>query len=189
MDERGWQTVAWGVAAIVAVVLGVRLLAGGDSAAPPVKIAGSYGAGARAERRSPKPALYVHVAGAVRRPGLYRVAEGARVAVALDRAGGPTPAADLTGVNLAATLEDGQQVVVPSAVARGAAGVSGQAAISLAGATVEQLEELDGIGPTLAERIVEHRQASGGLSSLDQLGEVEGIGEQRLEALKEALTP
>jgi competence protein ComEA len=145
---------------------------------------------------------YVHVAGAVRRPGLYRVPQGSRVAAAIDRAGGPLPRADLAGVNLAARVEDGQQVVVPrrgaaapggAAGGAGAAGANAAAApgvkVSLGSATVEQLDGLDGIGPTLAQRIVEYRQAHGGFSSIDQLGEVEGIGEKRLEALREAVQP
>ena len=61
--------------------------------------------------------------------------------------------------------------------------------LSLASATAEQLEELDGIGPTLAERIIEYRDAQGGLASLDQLNEVDGIGEQRLASLREGLQP
>lgn len=190
MDERGWQMAAWGIAAIVVAVLAVRALGGGgNEAPPPVKVAG----GTRAGRSSQpaRPTLYVHVAGAVRRPGLYRVADDGRVAAAIERAGGPTPAADLGGVNLAARLEDGQQIVVPSRGGDAAAGgeADAQAPVSLGSATAEQLEQLDGIGPTLAERIVTHRQDRGGFGSLDQLGEVEGIGEKRLAALKEALTP
>lgn len=194
MDERGWQTVAWTVAALVAVLVGVRLLGGGGPAPPPVELGSRTGAeakpGAGAGSRPLGP--YVHVAGAVRRPGLYRLAQGARVAVAVRRAGGPAANADLNVINLAARLQDGQQVVVPARTPAGAAGggaTAPDAPISLGAATVEQLDELDGIGPTLAERIVEHRQASGGFSSIDRLAEVDGIGEKRLEALKAALTP
>jgi len=144
--------------------------------------------------------VYVHVAGAVRRPGLYRVADGTRVAAALQRAGGPSAKADVDVVNLAATVQDGQQIVVPErgAASAGGAGVDSETGagggatgvpLSIGTATVEQLEQLDGIGPTLAARIVEHRQAKGGFSSLDQLAEVDGIGEQRLAALKQALSP
>ncbi len=194
MDERGWQAVAWTVAAVVAVLLGVRFLGGGDPAPPAVEVGGgpgtkqTHGAGGRARPAGP----YVHVAGAVRRPGLYRLPQGARVAAAVRRAGGPAKSADLNLINLAARLRDGQQVVVPAAAAAGGASASPaapNAPISLGAATVEQLDGLDGIGPTLAERIVEHRQASGGFASIDQLAEVDGIGEKRLEALKAALTP
>jgi competence protein ComEA len=193
VDERGRQAVAWAVAAIVAVLLGVRLLGGGGPAPPPVEL----GSGGRPDHRqgldagSRPSGSYVHVAGAVRRPGLYRLGQGARVAAAVRRAGGPAADADLNLINLAARLQDGQQVVVPATAAPGEANgpTAPDAPISLGTATVEQLDELDGIGPTLAERIVTQRQASGGFSSIEQLAEVDGIGEKRLEALKAALTP
>jgi competence protein ComEA len=192
VDDRGWQAVGWAIAAVVAVLLGTRLLDSGP-APPPVELGG--GGSAREQRgagASPPPAgPYVHVAGAVLRPGLYRLPQGARVAAAVRRAGGAAANADLDLINLAARLQDGQQVVVPASTAGGGAGglAAGDAPISLGSATAEQLDELDGIGPTLAERIVEYRQAKGGFGSIDQLAEVEGIGEKRLEALKAALTP
>lgn len=201
MDERGWQGVAWAVAAVLAVLVAVRLLGGSGPAPPPVEVGGAAGgrgaAGGQAGRGGEAAAAdgpYVHVAGAVRRPGLYRLPTGARVAGAVRRAGGPAPDADLNLVNLAARLQDGQQVVVPVGAGGGGAGGGGAGAvpdapIGLGSATVEQLDGLDGIGPTLAERIVELRQQRGGFASLDQLAEVEGIGEKRLEALKAALTP
>jgi competence protein ComEA len=194
VDERGWQAVAWAVAAIAVVLLGVRVLGGGGPAPPPVELGGGGRPGPRQgpDSGSRPSGPYVHVAGAVRRPGLYRLGLGARVAAAVRRAGGPSAAADLNLINLAARLEDGQQVVVPAAAAPGEANGSATASaapISLGSATAEQLDELDGIGPTLAERIVTQRQASGGFASIDQLAEVDGIGEKRLEALKAALTP
>ena len=193
MDERGWQAVAWAVAAVVAVLLGVRLLGGGGPTPPAVELGRGGDPGARRADVGPRPAgPYVHVAGAVRRPGLYRLPQGARVAAAVRRAGGPAAGADLDLINLAARLQDGQQVVVPDAVTSAdgnAPATAPDAPISLGAATVEQLDGLDGIGPTLAERIVEQRQASGGFRSIDQLAEVDGIGEKRLEALRAALTP
>ena len=101
-------------------------------------------------------------------------------------------------MNLAAKVQDGQQIVVPVAV--GAGGASGGVAagapaglpgakVHLSTATVDQLDEIDGIGTTLAERIVEQRDAHGGFNSLDELREVEGIGEKRLAALRDALQP
>jgi competence protein ComEA len=99
-------------------------------------------------------------------------------------------------VNLAAQVEDGQQVVVPTAgAAMSATGQAGEPAAStgvkpsLGSATVEQLDEIDGIGPTLAERIVEYRTENGGFGSLDELQDVDGIGEKRLETLRDALQP
>jgi competence protein ComEA len=204
--------VIWVIAAALAVVAGVRLFGGANSATPPVSIdgptagasgsvRGPEGSGARASAPGSGGAdaagseLYVHVAGAVRRPGLIRLAADARVATALERAGGPTRRADLTLVNIAARVQDGQQIVVPmrgaataAAPAAGAAGATG-AKIHLSSATAEQLDGIDGIGPTLAERIVEYRDAHGGFRSVDELAEVEGIGEKRLATLRDALQP
>ena len=202
MAERSTIAV-WVVAAVLGVLAGWRLLGGtGGEAPPPVRLdrgggaapapggAAAPGGGRSADAGR---ALYVHVAGAVRRPGLLRVSEGTRVATAVERAGGPTRRADLTLVNLAARLQDGQQIVVPVRGAAGAAAATGAAApgapIHLSSATVDQLDEIDGIGPTLAERIIEYRNANGGFRSLDELAEVDGIGEQRLETLREALQP
>jgi competence protein ComEA len=211
--ENGRGTVViWAVAAVLATLALMRLFGGDDGGATaPLRIDGGMAAREQPGDEAPGPAgsreeVFVHVAGAVRRPGLYRLDPSARVAEALQHAGGPLPRAELTAVNLAARVADGQQVVVPvagraggAALAPGAAasagggpgavGAAGGAKISLGAATAEQLEELDGIGPTLAERIIEYRDAQGGLSSLDQLAEVDGIGEKRLAALREGLQP
>jgi competence protein ComEA len=132
------------------------------------------------------------------RPGLMTMSAGARVADALERAGGPGPRADLTAVNLAARLADGQQIVVPRAgAAQAGAASSGAAAaggsssgvtgIHLSTATVEQLDGVDGIGPTLAQRIIEYRDTQGGFRSLAELAQIDGIGEKRLATLRNAL--
>lgn len=197
VEERGkWQLVAWAAVAAAVVFLGARELGrrADHGATAAVAVEGG-GRGSAAPRPQAKPGAYVHVAGAVRRPGLYRVPAGARVAVALERAGGPARGAQLAAVNLAARLQDGQQVVVPGTgaaapTAAGAGGGAGSAAkVSLGSASAKQLEELDGIGPTLAEKIVEYRTRRGGFGSLDQLRQVDGIGEKRLAALKKGLTP
>jgi competence protein ComEA len=199
VGERSAQNVlVWLVAAAVAAFALWRLLgAGADGGGSPVRVdrgpprvdPGRRAGSSRASE------VYVHVAGAVRRPGVVRVSSGARAATAVARAGGPTHRADLTAVNLAAQVEDGQQVIVP---ARGAAGTSvggsalqpgapGAPKLSLGSATADQLDELDGIGPTLSERILEYRTEHGGFGSLEELREVEGIGEKRFESLREAL--
>ncbi len=113
---------------------------------------------------------------------------------AIRLAGGPTRAADLTAVNLAAPLQDGQQVLVPVRVVAVAGGAQppatgGAGVVSLSSATVEQLDALDGIGPTLAARIVGWRAQHGGFASVDQLMDVPGIGQARLDAIRSRLTP
>ena len=140
------------------------------------------------------PLLYVHVVGAVRREGLFRLRDGSRVADAVARAGGPTRRAELAAVNLAAPLVDGQQVVVPRRRPPGAAaaipGAPGSGAkVSLASATLEQLDELPGIGPVTAQKIVDWRTTHGPFRSVDDLDDVPGIGPARIEQLRDLVTP
>jgi competence protein ComEA len=144
------------------------------------------GAGAEA------PRLVVHVVGAVRRAGLFRLPEGARVADALTRAGGPTVRADLSLVNLAAPLADGQQVVVPRRGPPGSAPAGAPTTgmkVSLAMATVEQLDELPGIGPITAQKIVDWRATHGPFRSVEDLDAIPGIGPARVEQLRDLVTP
>jgi competence protein ComEA len=137
--------------------------------------------------------LVVDVTGEVRRPGVYRMPAGSRVDDAVTRAGGAAPGAELEAVNLAARLADGQQVVVPArtpaGAAAGATAAGEEAPISLGTATVEQLEEIEGIGPVTAADIVEFRDEHGGLSSVDQLDQVAGIGPATMESLRDRLQP
>ena len=162
---------------------------GPSRAAAPVRIAPAGHADAAG------PPLVVHVVGAVRRAGLYRLREGARVADAIRRAGGVTPRAAVALVNLAAPLVDGQQVVVPARVEAAAAGgdlpVPGLAGgkVSLAAATIDQLDELPGIGPVTAQKIVDWRQKHGPFASVDDLDQVPGIGPTRVEQLRDLVTP
>lgn len=140
----------------------------------------------------------VDVTGAVRRAGVYRLRADQRVGDAVRRAGGPTRAADLAAVNLAARLSDGVQIVVPvrgATTSAGPAGVgSGTASASPSGpvnlntATAEQLDTLDGIGPTTAQKIVAYRQAHGGFGSVGDLDHIPGIGPKRLAALRGKVT-
>jgi competence protein ComEA len=136
--------------------------------------------------------VIVDVTGAVRRPGVYRMPAGARVVDAIDRARGAAAGAMLEGINRAARLADGQQVVVPE---RGPAGTSSTASaleegpISLGSASPEQLEGIDGIGPVTAAKILEYRDQHGGLASIDQLDQVSGIGPATMESLRARLQP
>lgn len=143
--------------------------------------------------------LIVDVAGAVRRPGVYRFEHGARVIDAIRRAGGETGNAVVGAINRAATLTDGQQVVVPSAgtsggpgsasATPGAASGATDAPVSLGSATQGQLEEIDGIGPVTARKIIEFRDSQGGLGSVDELDQISGIGPVTMESLRSALSP
>jgi len=174
-------------AALVLLVVAGRTLAGAGAA-------GSEPAAALVpEPAAAAPKLVVHVAGAVRQPGLYRLAEGKRVADAVARAGGATAPADTAAINLAAPLADGMQVVVPSRVARVAgtavAGTAAPGRVSLSSASVAELDELPGIGPVTAQKIVDHRLAHGGFRSVDDLDAIPGIGPARVEQLRELVSP
>ncbi|MFG3530569.1 helix-hairpin-helix domain-containing protein [Streptomyces sp. NPDC047917] len=141
------------------------------------------------------------MSGKVRRPGIRQLPSGARVADALRAAGGVRDGADLTGLNRARVLMDGEQIVVGtppgSPTAGGAAGVAtgsggGSAAagpVSLNTATVEQLDTLPGVGPVLAQHIVDYRTQHGGFRSVDELREVNGIGDRRFADLQPLVGP
>ena len=139
--------------------------------------------------------LVVDVVGAVRRPGLYRLAQGSRVADVLARAGGLTPKADRTLVNLAAPLADGEQVIVPVRVTGGAGPSAGSASAAPAGpvhlnvATLEQLDALPGIGPVTAQKILDYRDKHGAFGSVDELDAISGIGPARLDQLRDLVAP
>ena len=176
------QIATYAVLALVVVVLGVRFMqrqqppsavpGGAAAAASPASSGTSASAGTAVRvSRPPARASVVHVAGAVRRPGVYRLPAGARVQEAVRRAGGARRGANVNGINLAAKVVDGQQVVVPSrgpsgssapaaaaAPAEGSAAAGGAGAapgppVSLNNATAEQLDTLDGVGPATAQKL------------------------------------
>jgi competence protein ComEA len=126
----------------------------------------------------------VHVAGAVQAPGLYELDAGARVSDAVAIAGGFSPDALESSVNLARMVSDGEQIVVLDSTQIEASG----GFISLNSATAGKLEELPGIGPAMAKRIVEYRTKIGSFSSIDQITEVAGIGTKLLERIRDQLT-
>jgi competence protein ComEA len=189
-------------ALVAAVVLGILLLLGGKlllragapGAARPIPRPARVSAAAEAQAR-----LVVDVVGAVRRPGLYRLREKARVADAVARAGGSTAKADLEGINLAAPIVDGQQVVVPRKVAAGAEPAAGEASsaagasptgpVSLSTATLEELDALPGVGPVTAQKILDYRTEHGAFHSVDELDAVSGIGPARLDSLRDLVVP
>ena len=178
-------------ALVVVLALAGRRLADTGAPAParPVVVEAS-------ETSARRPPILVHVVGAVRRPGLYRLGDDARIADAVARAGGATRRADLALVNLAAPLADGAQVVVPRrqpVVAAPGGGAAPEASttgpVHLNTATLEQLDALPGVGPTTAQRILDYRQENGAFSSVDELDAVPGIGPARLEQLRELVAP
>lgn len=133
----------------------------------------------------------VHVVGAVRRPGVYQVGAGSRAKDAIRAASGATRRADLAGLNLAAPVLDGAQLVVPERGAPRAAPVgvppspaSPPAPVHLGAADVAALDALPGVGPATAARILAWRDEHGGFTSVDDLLEVPGIGPAKLEELR-----
>ncbi|MEX0990172.1 MAG: ComEA family DNA-binding protein [Actinomycetota bacterium] len=164
-----------------AVAQGSGLTAPGASATPAAGAGGSQ-------------AIFVHVAGEVRRPGVYEFVPGDRVIDAIDAARGPTGRAVLDGLNLAALLTDGSQIVVPE---RGATAPGGLPAAPGAGegdtinvntADAIELEELSGIGEVLAQEIIDHRIENGPFTSIDELEDVSGIGPATLEEIRDHVT-
>jgi competence protein ComEA len=150
---------------------------------------------ARASPAAKARLLVVDVVGAVRRPGLVRLREGARVADAIAHAGGLGRKAERASVNFAAPVSDGQQVLVPergAAVAAGAGAGSASATagpVSLSSATAEQLDALPGVGPVTAEKIVAYRQQHGAFRSVDELDAIVGIGPSRIADLRGLVVP
>ena len=212
---------------LVALAAGGKLLLGSGAASQPVRVAGppagaGPGAGAVSAgsaaapatsgaapstagatpglpTASARPVLVIHVVGAVRRPGVYRLAEGARAADAVSRAGGPTTNANLEAIDLAALIADGQQVAVPRRDDAGAspapasppgAGLAARMGpVHLNTATVEQLDALPGLGPATAQKIVDYRRKHGFFRSVDELDAIPGIGLAKIDQLRKLVAP
>ncbi len=194
------QLIVYVAVAVALLLVGARAIRAdsGDAGGFAVEGSGSPSEGAAAAGdggltiESGGADVVVDVAGAVRRPGVYRLPAGARVVDAIARAGGASGGAILEGINRAARLADGQLVVVPE---QGAAGMTAaipgveNGPIGLGTATVEQLDTIEGIGPVTAQKIVEFRDQNGGLASVEQLDEVSGIGPATMESLRARLQP
>ena len=185
-DRR--RMLAVGVLVLLVLVVAGRLLLrpAGPVVPPPVRIAAPVA-------HASAPRLFVNVVGAVRRPGLYRLKDGSRVADAVVRAGGPTPRAQIELLNLAARIADGEQIVVPrrglanAAVASGGAVAAGP--VHLNSATLEQLDGLPGVGPVTAQKILDYRDQHGAFGAVDELDAIAGIGPARLEQLRGLVAP
>ncbi|MGW5638121.1 helix-hairpin-helix domain-containing protein [Streptomyces sp. NPDC003832] len=162
-------------------------LRAGAGAGEGVGAAGAAGAGAE---------IVVDVGGKVREPGIHRLPAGSRVEDALRAAGGVRPGASTEGLNRARFLVDGEQVLVGAPAAAqgpaappGAPGAGPAAPVSLNTATAEQLDTLPGVGPVLAQHIIDHRTRNGGFRSVAELREVNGIGERRFADLRTLVRP
>ena len=136
--------------------------------------------------------LVVAVAGRVRRPGLVELPAGARVADAIEAAGGALPGTDLSFINLARKVTDGELIVVGLTPPAGAGADAGPGApgglVNLNSATLAQLDTLPGVGPVLAQRIVDYRTKHGGFRTVAELRQVDGVGDARYEQLKSLVT-
>lgn len=167
---------------------------------------GDASSGKTSEGSSPKASaaaeVYVDVDGAVVSPGVYRLKDGARVAQAIDAAGGLAPEADVTGLNRASKVTDGQKIHVPTvgeqqasiaeagvdggvSASSGAGGATGLVNINTASA--EELQTLSGIGPSMAQSIIDERTKNGAFASVDDLMRVSGIGEKKLAKIKDCI--
>jgi competence protein ComEA len=183
------RALAYVAALLLALALAGRVAVHGDRQATPK----SAPVPLRAEA-APARTVLVHVVGAVRKAGLYRLDDGSRVADALHAAGGAKPKADLQSINLAAPVADGQQIVVPVRGRSGTVGSGGSVPgmppggpVHLNTATLEELDSLPGIGPVTAQKILDYRTEHGAFASVDELDAVPGIGPARLAELKKVV--
>lgn len=144
--------------------------------------------------------IVVYLTGAVNKPGVVHLLEGARVADAVERCGGFLPSANTEAINLAQVLKDGQQIKVPEKGAfvqtqvAGAGGVMAQgvqgsadngALVNLNSADVKQLDTLPGVGPAMAQRIIDYRESNGGFAAVEDLKKIKGIGEAKFNKMKD----
>lgn len=194
-NQVGSRREIWVLAAIAAILVfgGLALWSRGAPAmiAPPAADEGVTGV----PPASPSPVgVVVHVAGKVRRPGLYTLPEGSRVADAIEAAGGPSRTADLDLLNLAEVIVDGSKIEVlaagdaPATVPPSSSTSGTAAQIGLNTADQLALEQIPGIGPVTAAAIIAYREQAGSFTAIEELLEVTGIGPATLESIRPYVT-
>lgn len=183
MAPRGTNLSITSIGLGVLIVVGAAVWFGfGSSAPPPIDVEAPI----PTETASPGSSITVHVSGSVRLPGLVEVGSDARVADVVLAAGGASSDADLGRVNLAAMVRDGEHVVIPSLdEVNGAGAPVGEEPFDLNSASVQQLQDLPGVGPVLAERIAKYREDHGPFESIEDLLDVPGIGESKLASIRD----
>ena len=214
----GHKAVVVAILVVIAAASGLAMASfGGESGGVSFERAGDSGSSAEpgsgvdshdresdgsSHKASVELEVYVDVDGAVVSPGVYRLKDGARVSQAIDAAGGLTAEADVTGLNRASKVADGQKIYVPkvgeqqtvaadggadggAVLASGANDVAGLVNINTASAA--ELQTLSGIGPSMAQSIIDERSKNGPFASVDDLMRVSGIGEKKLAKIKDCI--
>ena len=170
---------------LLAVVgFGVYVFASGSKSASPVIVSKSQ----NTQTTVQQPKIFVHIAGLVKKPGIYQLDSGSRVFDIVLLAGGFKLKANQASVNLARVLTDGEQIIVGKIGAQSASGAQSSNLISLNTSSASQLEDLPGVGPALAGRIVDWREANGGYKTKEDLLNVAGIGDKLFASIKDLVT-
>lgn len=196
MDLTRRQLYAYVALGVVVLALGVRYVVLPRAGAEPdgSRLALAPLSASPSAAPSAAPDVTVYVCGAVRSPGVVRLPAGARVCDAIELAGGATSAAELAAVNLAAKVIDGQQIVVPeqgaapAAAAGGASSPAGGGLVNINTASVDELQELQGVGPATAQAIVDYRTEQGPFTAIEGIMDVPGIGDAKFAALRDSIT-
>jgi competence protein ComEA len=184
-SPRALKTV---ITLVAVVAFGTYVLSTGFSAKPNIAITKTAN-GATQAKNVQSPKIYVHVAGSVKSPGIYQLDSGTRVFDAVLAAGGFTSKANQSSVNMARALNDGEQLLVASVTSDALfGGAMTSTMISLNQATASQLEDLPGVGPALAGRMIDWRSANGGFKSKEDLLNITGIGDKLFAAVKDLVT-